>query len=86
METDEILKVTHLRKAYRGREVLKDVTFSLAPGTAAALIGPPGTGKTTLFRIIAGMAFPEDGSISIFGSTLRARASVSMTSSSFSLR
>ena len=67
METDEILKVTHLRKAYGGRDVLKDVTFSLAPGTAAALIGPPGTGKTTLFRIIAGMAFPEEGSISIFG-------------------
>ena len=67
METGEILRVTHLRKAYRGRDVLKDVTFSLAPGTAAALIGPDGSGKTTLFRILAGMAVPEEGNISLFG-------------------
>ena len=69
METREVLKVEHLRKAYRGQDVLKDVTFSLESGTATALVGPAGAGKTTLFRILAGMAFPDGGSVSLFGSS-----------------
>ena len=69
METREVLKVEHLRKAYRGQDVLKNVTFSLESGTATALVGPAGAGKTTLFRILAGMAFPDGGSVSLFGSS-----------------
>ena len=68
METREVLRAEHLRKTYRGRDVLKDVTFRLETGDAVALLGPPGAGKTTLLRILAGMAFPEEGSISLFGS------------------
>ncbi len=68
MLTKEALRVEHLRKTYRGREVLRDVTFRLEPGEAAALLGPRGAGKTTLCRILAGMTFPEGGSVSLFGS------------------
>lgn len=69
MDAREILRVEHLRKAYRGREVLKDVSFRLEAGTATALIGPQGAGKTTLIRLLAGMAFPDAGTISLFGRT-----------------
>ena len=68
MLTKEALGVEHLRKTYRGREVLRDVTFRLEPGEAVALLGPRGAGKTTLCRILAGMTFPEGGSVSLFGS------------------
>lgn len=69
METGKVLIAENLRKKYRGRDILKDVTFSLEPGTATALIGPGGAGKTTLFRILAGMVFPEGGNVSLFGSS-----------------
>lgn len=68
METKEVLKAEHLRKTYRDRDVLRDVTFRLESGDAVALLGPRGAGKTTLLRILAGMTFPEAGSVSLFGS------------------
>ena len=68
MEIREVLRAEHLRKAYHGRDVLKDVTFRLETGDAVALLGPRGAGKTTLLRILAGMTFPEEGSVSLFGS------------------
>ncbi len=64
-----VLAVSHLRKAYQGRDVLKDVSFTLAPGTATALVGQNGAGKTTLIRILAGLVLPEAGTVSLFGST-----------------
>ena len=66
--SEQILQVEHLQKRYQDKDVLKDVTFALETGTATALVGPHGAGKTTLIRILAGMAFPDGGSISIFGS------------------
>ena len=65
---ERILQVEHLQKRYQDKDVLKDVTFALETGTATALVGPTGAGKTTLIRILAGMAFPDGGSISLFGS------------------
>ncbi len=65
---ESVLQVEHLQKKYQDKDVLKDVSFRLEPGIAMALIGPQGAGKTTLIRILAGMAFPDEGSISLFGS------------------
>ena len=64
-----VLEVTGLCKRYKDRDVLKNVSFRLEEGSAAALIGPQGAGKTTLIRILAGMAFPDAGDISLFGCT-----------------
>lgn len=68
MMAEYVLQVEHLRKIYGKREVLKDVSFTLTAGDAAALLGPKGAGKTTLIRVLAGMAVPEEGSVSLFGS------------------
>ncbi len=67
--SNAVLEISHLRKVYQKRDVLKDVSFVLEQGTATALIGPNGAGKTTLIRIIAGLVVPEDGTVSLFGST-----------------
>jgi ABC-2 type transport system ATP-binding protein len=69
MMSEKVLEVSHIRKAYQKRDVLKDVSFSLGPGDAVALVGPNGAGKTTLIRILAGLVVPEEGSVSLFGSS-----------------
>ncbi len=46
-----------------GREILKQVNFSLHAGEIMTLIGPNGAGKTTLVRIVLGLLQPDNGSI-----------------------
>src|SRR5690349_12826032 len=46
-----------------GRPLLGDVTFRVGEGATVALVGPNGTGKTTLLRVIAGDLEPHEGSI-----------------------
>jgi ATPase subunit of ABC transporter with duplicated ATPase domains len=46
-----------------GRPLLDEVSFRVGEGVTAALIGPNGTGKTTLLRIIAGDLAPHDGAV-----------------------
>ncbi|HYY09698.1 MAG TPA: ATP-binding cassette domain-containing protein [Kineosporiaceae bacterium] len=46
-----------------GRPLLGDVTFRVADGATVALVGPNGTGKTTLLRIVAGDLDPHEGSV-----------------------
>jgi len=47
--------------AYGGRCVLEDIDLRIAPGERVAVIGPSGAGKTTLFRLIAGLVKPAAG-------------------------
>jgi len=51
-----------------GRALLADATFRVGAGQVTALIGPNGTGKTTLLRIAGGELDPEDGAIGRSGS------------------
>ena len=69
MDSREVLRVEHLQKHYKQQAILEDVSFTLEVGTATALIGGNGTGKTTFIRILAGLAYPEAGSLSLFGQT-----------------
>jgi lipopolysaccharide export system ATP-binding protein len=61
------LLVENLRKSYRKRLVIRDVTISLRQGEVVALLGPNGSGKTTTFYAIAGLIYPEGGHIWIDG-------------------
>ncbi|MBS5340869.1 MAG: ATP-binding cassette domain-containing protein, partial [Actinomyces sp. oral taxon 181] len=49
------LDISGLDVSYPGREVLKSLSLSVAPGEFCALIGPNGAGKTTLLRAILGV-------------------------------
>jgi len=61
------LRVEHLRKSYKKRVVIRDVSLSLGQGEVVALLGPNGSGKTTTFYAIAGLIYPEGGHIYIDG-------------------
>jgi lipopolysaccharide export system ATP-binding protein len=61
------LRVTGLRKNYRRRPVLRDVSLELSRGEVVALLGPNGSGKTTCFYAIAGLIQPEGGQVMIDG-------------------
>ncbi len=54
------LKATHLKKRYKSRTVVHDVSFSLASGEVIGLLGPNGAGKTTCFYMVVGLV-PLDG-------------------------
>jgi phospholipid/cholesterol/gamma-HCH transport system ATP-binding protein len=47
--------------------VLKDVSFSVAPGETRILLGPAGVGKSVLLKLTIGLLRPEEGSIRLFG-------------------
>ncbi|TFI44076.1 ABC-F family ATP-binding cassette domain-containing protein [Rhodococcus sp. 1R11] len=51
-----------------GRQLLNGVGFRVGDGAKTALIGPNGTGKTTLTRIVAGDEAPDEGAVSSSGS------------------
>ena len=61
------LQVRNLRKSYKKRLVLRDVSLDLGRGEVVALLGPNGSGKTTCFYTIAGLVSPESGSVLIDG-------------------
>lgn len=61
------LKVTNLRKSYRKRLVIRDVSLELRRGEVVALLGPNGSGKTTCFYSIAGLVTPEGGNVTVDG-------------------
>ncbi len=59
------LKVRHLAKAYKGRQVVKDVSLDVAPGEIVGLLGPNGAGKTSSFYMIVGLVNADAGSIHV---------------------
>src|SRR5512143_3291451 len=56
-----------------GRAVLRDVSFSVAPGERVVLLGVNGCGKTTLLKALDGLLFPSGGHIAYGGEALTAR-------------
>ena len=64
---DAGLSVRNLRKSYKRRTVIRDVSIHLNRGEVVALLGPNGCGKTTCFYSIAGLVTPEGGQVVIDG-------------------
>ncbi|MEY3306262.1 MAG: export transporter ATP-binding protein [Pseudomonadota bacterium] len=61
------LRVRNLRKSYKRRPVIRDMSLDLSRGEVVALLGPNGSGKTTCFYAIAGLVMPEGGSVTLDG-------------------
>ncbi|WP_100332593.1 thiol reductant ABC exporter subunit CydC [Bacillus xiapuensis] len=67
---DEPLQLMFDRVSFQyadGPPVLKDVSFSLAPGEHVALLGPSGSGKSTVLKLVEGTVSPVQGSVAING-------------------
>ena len=64
------IELNHLTKGYDGRTLFKDFSYIFLKNDRVGFIGPNGCGKTTLMKIIAGLAKPDSGSV-VKGQTIR---------------
>ena len=62
-----VLAFERVSIAFDGPPVLRDVTFSVAPGETRILLGPAGVGKSVLLKLSDGLLRPDKGSIRLFG-------------------
>ena len=67
-----LLKAENLKKQYRSRVVVHDVSLTVETGEVVGLLGPNGAGKTTCFYMIVGLVAMDAGSISLDGQQLSA--------------
>ncbi|MBO5113809.1 MAG: amino acid ABC transporter ATP-binding protein [Lachnospiraceae bacterium] len=62
-----MLQIDHIRKAFDGVEVLKDISLSVREGEVVSVIGPSGSGKSTLLRCATMLETMDGGSLSYLG-------------------
>ena len=62
-----MLKVNNLTKKFNSITAVNNVSFKIDPGEIFTLIGPNGSGKTTIIKVIAGLLRPTGGNITIDG-------------------
>jgi sulfate transport system ATP-binding protein len=61
------IELTGIEKQFGAVPVLKGIDLSVTTGELVALLGPSGSGKTTLLRILAGLEWPDAGSLTVNG-------------------
>ena len=64
---DSIITLDHVSKSYRQQQVLKDISVSFAKGRIHGIIGRNGSGKTQMFKVIAGYVLPDHGTVVVNG-------------------
>ncbi|HEY0636618.1 MAG TPA: energy-dependent translational throttle protein EttA [Pseudonocardiaceae bacterium] len=65
-----VVEVRNLDKGFDGRQLIKDLSFTLPRNGIVGVIGPNGVGKTTLFKTIVGLEQPDSGTVRI-GDTVK---------------
>src|SRR6266850_6675195 len=61
------IEIRNVSKSFGSFQVLKNIELTVPDGELLALLGPSGSGKTTLLRVIAGLEFPDSGTILFHG-------------------
>ncbi|OEF97176.1 ABC transporter ATP-binding protein [Desulfuribacillus alkaliarsenatis] len=64
---DNLLEITRLNKNYGKQTALKNVSFNISPGRIVGLLGPNGSGKTTIIKIINGLIADYNGDVLVDG-------------------
>lgn len=68
------LEISHIRKSYRRKNVLKDISFTAQSGQCIGILGANGCGKSTLLSILAGIQTADGGSFTLDGHDLFAES------------
>lgn len=71
-----MLACNHITLAVAGRTLCRDLAFTVKPGEVWGVLGPNGGGKTTLLNVLAGLAVPARGSVTLDDQPLAAMSSV----------
>ncbi|MDD2216155.1 MAG: ATP-binding cassette domain-containing protein [Eubacteriales bacterium] len=67
MDKEKVLEVNRLTKLYKNGRGVKNISFSISEGDVVGLLGPNGSGKTTIMKTIMGLCHANEGHVSIFG-------------------
>ncbi|MGA1626834.1 MAG: ABC transporter ATP-binding protein [Prochlorothrix sp.] len=65
--TDPIIQLRNVSQRFGDKIILDDVDLDVYPDQAVGVIGPSGTGKSTILRIVAGLQAPDSGTVMIHG-------------------
>ena len=52
---------------FEGKKVLEDISLTVSPGETRILLGPAGSGKSVLLKLVDGLMYPDSGTITVFG-------------------
>src|SRR5512134_521200 len=66
----QALEAKKLEKSYRGRKVVRGVSFHVKYGEVVGLLGPNGAGKTTTFYMVVGLIRPDQGRVVLDGADI----------------
>ncbi|NJK28219.1 MAG: ABC transporter ATP-binding protein [Coleofasciculaceae cyanobacterium SM2_3_26] len=64
---EPLIQLRGVSKAFGSKVILNNVDLDIYPGDALVIIGPSGTGKSTILRIIAGLLAPDEGEVRVKG-------------------
>ncbi|KIL74457.1 metal ABC transporter ATP-binding protein [Pseudobacillus badius] len=68
---DSALTVKNVFVSYHGNEALRDVSFSVDPGSLVGIIGPNGAGKSTLIKALLNLIPKDQGEVKIYGKNIK---------------
>ncbi len=71
---EPVVQIRNLRFAHDRRMIFDGIDLDIRPGQVTAIMGPSGTGKTTLLKLIGGQLRPQSGSIRVHGEEVPALA------------
>ncbi|MFA5403768.1 MAG: ATP-binding cassette domain-containing protein [Ignavibacteria bacterium] len=64
---EEIIRFENVSIGFNGREILKDISFSVKKGDTLVILGPSGAGKSSILKVMLGLWKPDKGKIYIYG-------------------
>lgn len=64
---EKIVEINEITKLYNNGRGVKDISLTIEKGDIVGLLGPNGSGKTTIMKIITGLCRENDGNIKLFG-------------------
>ena len=67
----EVIGLTEISFSYNGTPILEDVNLSVKTGDFFAILGPNGSAKSTLLKVMLGLLTPKAGTVRIFGQHAR---------------